>query len=158
MAKEKAVESVERVYTIPLRRGWSKAPANIRTNRAVNDIKRFLSKHVKVDDVKVSPRLNGLLWKRGSSRPPASVKVKVSVEEETVTARLPDEVVVEKKGESKGRLEGLKDKAKALQGGQSVSQAVKSDTAKSEPEKAEEKGETTKPGAKKEEAEAGGKA
>jgi len=48
MAKEKTSESVERIYIIPLRASWLKATSGKKTNRSVNVIKEFISKHMKV--------------------------------------------------------------------------------------------------------------
>jgi len=49
-------------------------------------------------------------------KPPSRIKVKVSVKDGVVTARLPEEIEI-KKEEKKGKLEGLKKKAEAIKKG-----------------------------------------
>ena len=119
MAKEKAEKVDERMYTIPLRREWQVVPAKKRANRTVRGIRSFVTKHTKAEDVKVSSRLNQLVWKHGIKNPPASVKVKVSIKEGVATARLPEEIVIEKKKEAKkpapkNKIEELKQKAEGM--------------------------------------------
>jgi large subunit ribosomal protein L31e len=123
MAKE--TDSAEKIYKIPLTRGWLKAPTKTRANRAVNDIKRYLEKHTKAEQVKVSQKVNELVWRKGIKNPPSSVRVKVIIKDGIATARLPDEKIIEKKVEKpKGRLEGLKEKAQAVQQGKPISQVA----------------------------------
>jgi large subunit ribosomal protein L31e len=134
MAKEKETP-VERVYTIPLRKGRSNTPAGKKANRSVNDVKRFVSRHLKTDDVRISTRLNALIWKRGNSKPPARVKVKVSVKEGIATARLSDEIVLEKKKEKKpepkNKIEELKQKAEEMKAGKDAAKKdIKEDAIK----------------------------
>lgn len=80
-------EKKERVYVIPLRRAFQKAPIYKRTKRAVNEIRNFIYRHMKVDDVRIGSKLNELLWKQGNQNPPAKVKVK--------TRRIEDHAQVE---------------------------------------------------------------
>ena len=156
MPKEKPVEFQERVYTIPLRKAWMKVPSGKRAGRTVNEIRRFLYRHMKVQEVKTSQKLNELLWKRGDGRPPASVKVKIGMEKDTIIARLPDELVIKEEKKDKGRLEGLKERAKSMRGGKPVSGAAepekpgrKQEKAKPDDETAEKQQEDQKPEKKK---------
>lgn len=71
MADEK-----ERIHVIPLRRAFLKAPIYKRTKRAVNEIRIYISRHMKVNDVRIGSKLNELLWKNGNENPPSKVKVK----------------------------------------------------------------------------------
>jgi len=143
MAKEKEISSsgiADRIYTIPLKKGWLNTRAQGRTNRSVNEIKRFLVRHLKTDDVRISGRLNELVWKRGNSKPPASVKVKVSLKEGIATARLPDEIVIEKKSkkpEPKNKIEELKQKAEDLKAGKKDESKKEADTKAAEQKKEE---------------------
>lgn len=120
MAKEKSAIPGDRIYTIPLRRSWSGVPAGQRANRAVNEIKGFLVKHMNAEDVRLSEKLNKLIWSKGNSKPPAKVKVKVSVKEGLAAARLPDEIIIEKKEDKKkpaapqNKIEELRQKAEAM--------------------------------------------
>lgn len=91
----------ERVYTIPLRSKWVEKPRVARANVSVGAIQFFLKKHMKTDDVKMSPLLNERIWARGAKKPPAFAKVKVVVDEKgIVTAMLPEETleITEKRG------------------------------------------------------------
>lgn len=85
--KEKEVpkEKPPKVYTIPLRDAFS-APKKKRASKAVLVIKKYLKRHVKSDDVKISAKLNEALWSRGIEKPPRSIKVKVAEEEGVLTA------------------------------------------------------------------------
>jgi len=106
MAEEKAGE---RIYTIPLRREWLKQTRVQRANRAVRAVQAFLIRHMKASEVKISPKLNELIWKSGAKKPPARVRVKARKDSKgVVTAQLPEEI--ETKEESKGKLSGLKEK------------------------------------------------
>jgi large subunit ribosomal protein L31e len=112
MAKETKTEAVtgERIYTIPLRKEWLKATRNKRGSRAVSTLRNFLFRHMKAGDVKISQRLNEKIWVRGIQKPPSKIKIKASMKDDVVTARLPEEMVIEKDDGKKGKIEGLKDR------------------------------------------------
>ena len=76
--------ALERTYTIPLRKGWLKAPRYRRAKKAVNTLKEFLVKHMKSEDVRVMPELNLEIWKHGMQNPPSRVKVNVSKDDKGV--------------------------------------------------------------------------
>ena len=67
----------ERVYTIPLREA-KRVPRWRRSKRAMSEIKSYLSKHMKtpVEDVKIDPGLNEVIWARGNQKPPLKVRVR----------------------------------------------------------------------------------
>ena len=67
----------ERTYNIPLRKGFSKVSIFKKTNRAVSEVKKFISKHMKSDNVKIGKTLNEELWAKGIKNPPHHVKVTV---------------------------------------------------------------------------------
>jgi len=77
----------EKLYTIPLK-DVLKVPTPKRTNRAVKEIRKFLIKHTKVKNVKLDKSINESLWIKGSKNPPRSIKVKVSLEEDTLKVTL----------------------------------------------------------------------
>jgi len=131
-----ATKVSERVYTIPLRSEWLKVPRNKRAKRAKSAIQQFLVKHLHASDVKISQMLNETLWVRGIEKPPAKVKVKVSIDDKgVVTARLPEEAILkgalEKKESKKGIMERAKDKVQ--------------ETPETKPEKEEKQAEEIKP-------------
>ena len=66
----------ERIYTIPLRKEFMKAPSYKKTKRALTAIKAFLIRHMKAEDVKIGKYLNLELWKHGRQNPPPRIKIK----------------------------------------------------------------------------------
>jgi large subunit ribosomal protein L31e len=112
MARKKFNEEseFERVFTVPLRREWLKQTRKQRSPRAVRAIQDFMVRHMHAKDVKISEKLNEAIWKRGTKKPPASIKVKAKREKTgLVFARLPEEIEL-KKEEKKGKLGVLKEK------------------------------------------------
>ena len=71
-------EETERVYTIPLRNVKS-IKRTIRAPRAIREIKSFLIKHMKADDVKIDASINEKVWERGIKKIPSKIKVKAVV-------------------------------------------------------------------------------
>ncbi len=69
----------EQIYTIPLRvvKGTSKPN---RANRAINEIKKYLVRHMKSDpsQIKIDKSLNEKMWERGRENPPSSVRVRAA--------------------------------------------------------------------------------
>jgi large subunit ribosomal protein L31e len=112
----------ERVYNIPLRRKFLKAPRYKRTNRAVTALREFIIRHMKSDDIRIGKQLNQELWKNGIKNPPHHVKVTL-IKEDTgiVTAELfghkfdePTKDDIEKMKEGKKKKEEKEDKKKEL--------------------------------------------
>ena len=92
MADTKAIK-IEREYIIPLRRAWVNVPEYKRARKAVMTIKKFIARHMKVDDrniknVKLDVYLNNEIWFRGHSKPPAKIKVKAIKEGDIVKVEL----------------------------------------------------------------------
>ncbi|MEK6893883.1 MAG: 50S ribosomal protein L31e [Nanoarchaeota archaeon] len=86
---ETQTNKLEREYTIPLRKEWTKVPSYKRTAKAVKAIKEFIAKHMKVTNrdlnlVKIDSYLNNEVWYRGSATPPARVTVKATKHGEEV--------------------------------------------------------------------------
>jgi len=92
---------MERIYNIPLRKEYQKAPSYKHSSKAMRAIKEFILKHTKADDVKVGKYLNQLIWKNGPKNPPHKVNVKVVVEEKIAKVELVDAPVEEVKEEKK---------------------------------------------------------
>ena len=84
MAKTETKNVLERTYTIPLRKEYSKVPGWRKTKKAVTALKQFLSKHMKSEDVKLGKALNDNLWKNGIKNPPHKVKVSVTKDDKGV--------------------------------------------------------------------------
>jgi len=66
---------MERKYIIPLRQEWLKVPIYSRTRRAVKAVQKFISKHMKTEDVRIGKYLNLKLWERGNRHPPHKIEV-----------------------------------------------------------------------------------
>ncbi len=69
-------KSLERIYNVPLRKEYMKAPRWNRTKKAVTALRQFLAKHMKSEEVQLSIELNEAMWKHGIKNPPHHVKVK----------------------------------------------------------------------------------
>lgn len=93
----------ERILTIPLRSEVLKANRTVKTERAVQTVRREVAKHLKIDDVRLSPLLNETLWAHSRERPPGSLRVKVEVKEGRAMVRLPEEMAVVDKGKGAAR-------------------------------------------------------
>ncbi len=76
--------AIERVYNVPLRKGYMKAPMYRRTKKAVNTLRTFVARNMKVseDDVKLGKYVNLELWKHGIKNPPHHIKVNVKKDDE----------------------------------------------------------------------------
>lgn len=93
MAKKKEDKKssivLERVYNVPLRKEFAKAPRWNRAKKATKALKEFLAKHMKSEDVKIGKYLNEELWKHGIKNPPHHVKVEAKKDSNgRVTAEL----------------------------------------------------------------------
>ncbi len=69
---------VERVYTIGIRQKMKKYPRWLRAKKSVKYVRKFLSRHMKVDpdNVKIDASINEKLWERGAEKPPARIRVR----------------------------------------------------------------------------------
>lgn len=120
MAK-KEEKKLERVYNVPLRKGWLKVPKYKRAKKAVKTLREFLIRHMKPAEdekgrlkLKIGKMANLDIWKHGIKNPPHHLQVKVTKDSDgTVRAELvgfeyKDEKKVEKK--EKGKVEAIKEK------------------------------------------------
>lgn len=81
----------EQIYVIPLR-DVKRAPRWKRSNKAVKDIREFLVKHMKSEDVKLDRSINEKVWDRGSEKPPRKIRVRaMKFEDGQVQAELAEE-------------------------------------------------------------------
>jgi len=74
-------DDAERVYTIPLGKVLL-SPDNRRAMRAINMIREFARRHMKVQEIKIDQALSHEIWARGIRRPPRKVRVRMSKTEE----------------------------------------------------------------------------
>ncbi|MEM1583969.1 MAG: 50S ribosomal protein L31e [Nitrososphaerota archaeon] len=88
---------IEREYVIPLRDAYE-ASRTRRARRAINIIKEFARRHMKAEIVKISNKVNSLIWSRGIKKPPRRIKVVMRKDKEgVVEVLLPAEAKEEKK-------------------------------------------------------------
>ncbi len=73
--------NLERNYVVPLRQYWRMAPRYKRAKRAVNGLRRFVIRHMKVSEVKIGKELNDFILERGQRKPPARVQVTIVKED-----------------------------------------------------------------------------
>lgn len=73
--KEKLQKEDERIYTIPLRDAF-KVPKTRRAKKAINLIREFLKRHIKMENIKIDSSLNEKIWERGIEKPPRKIKIK----------------------------------------------------------------------------------
>ncbi len=106
----------EKLFVIPLRKEFLKAPKYKRTKKAKTALREFVSKHMKVslNNVKISIDLNLFLWSRGKKNPVSKIKVKIIKIDENVYVQLVDHDFDLPKKETKETLKekllGKKDK------------------------------------------------
>lgn len=81
----------ERIYIIPLR-DVKRTPRWKRANTAIKDIRRYLEKHMKSDEVKLDRSINERVWERGSQKPPSRIRIRaMKLEDGQVQAELAEE-------------------------------------------------------------------
>lgn len=105
MAEKDTGKELERIYVIPLRRAKI-GPTSRAVPRAIDDVRIFLTKHMKVEQKKVwiDDSLNKQLWSYGKFWVPSKIRVRaVKFEDGVVEATLPE------LGEKKSRREFLKE-------------------------------------------------
>ncbi len=99
--------AIERIYNIPLRKEFQKAPKYRRAAKAMIALREFIAKHMRadLDSVKIGEYANLALWKRGMQYPPHHIKIKaVKADDGKVTAELvgaPEKKVAEQKEKKK---------------------------------------------------------
>lgn len=81
----------EQIFVIPLR-DTKKAPRWKRSARAIKDIRGYLAKHMKSDDVKLDSNINEKVWEKGSEKPPRKIRIRaMKFEDGQVQAELAEE-------------------------------------------------------------------
>ena len=80
---EEEIEVVEeKIYTIPLRHVWTVTPRGKRAPRAVRDVRDFVSRHMKAEEVSISNEINSALWSRSINKPPRKITVRAVKDKE----------------------------------------------------------------------------
>lgn len=95
-----AQEGVSRIYTINLGKAQL-TPRYRRTDRVVNMIREFASRHMKTDEVKLDQELNRQVWKKGKANPPRRLRVRMIKDEDGVVIVSPYEEATKKENDEK---------------------------------------------------------
>jgi large subunit ribosomal protein L31e len=80
---EEEIEVVEeKIYTIPLRHVWVVTPRGKRAPRAVRDVRNFVARHMKAEEVAMSNEVNSAIWSRSINKPPRRITVRAVKDKE----------------------------------------------------------------------------
>src|SRR5208282_4419450 len=80
---EEEIEVVEeRTYTIPLHHVHVVTPRVRRAPRSVRDVRAFIARHMRAEEVSISNEVNELLWARSINKPPRRIKVRAVKDKE----------------------------------------------------------------------------
>ncbi len=74
---DKTTTELERIYTIPLRDAKDLVRSR-RADNAVRDVKRFLTRHMKSDQIWLDNEVNELLWSRGKYHIHSRIRVRAT--------------------------------------------------------------------------------
>jgi large subunit ribosomal protein L31e len=86
-----ADNELERIYTIPLRKVKA-GSRNGRTDRAVRQVRAFLTQHMKSEDIWIDDAVNRAIWARGKYNVPSKLRVRaVKFDDGVVEVSLPEE-------------------------------------------------------------------
>ena len=81
----------EQIYVIPLR-DVKRAPRWKRSPRAIKEIRAFLEKHMKSEDIKLDKSINEKVWEHGCEKPPRKIRIRaMKFEDGQVQAELAEE-------------------------------------------------------------------
>ncbi|MGA2625787.1 MAG: 50S ribosomal protein L31e [Candidatus Bathyarchaeia archaeon] len=72
----------EKIYTISLRHVWVVTPRGKRAPRAVRDVRAYVARHMKAEEVAISNEVNSELWARSINKPPRKITVRAVKDKE----------------------------------------------------------------------------
>jgi len=80
---EEEIEVVEeKTFTIPVGRlGYATDRAH-RSPKAVRDVRAYVARHMKADEVSISNEINQALWEKGINKPPRKITVRAVKDKE----------------------------------------------------------------------------
>lgn len=81
--KEEKKEEEGTLFTIPLTDALSSARRR-RSSKAIRTIKKFIERHMKPERIVLTEEVNEAIWARGMKRPPRSIQVRATKDEEGV--------------------------------------------------------------------------
>jgi len=81
--EEEEVEVVEeKVYTIPISKLGYATDRGHRTPKAVRDVRNYVSRHMRADEVSISNEINEAIWERSINKPPRKIVVRAVKDKE----------------------------------------------------------------------------
>lgn len=81
----------EQIYIVPLKM-TKRVPRWKRGNRAIREIRDFLSRHMGSDAIKLDRSINERVWSRGIEKPPSRIRIRaMKFEDGEVQAELAEE-------------------------------------------------------------------
>lgn len=105
---DKATQELERIYTIPLREVKS-SPRNHQADRAIRHIKKYLTRHMKSEEIWIDASVNEKIWARGMYTTPSKIRVRARrFDDGVVEVSLPE---VETKASIRGEIKKRQEKA-----------------------------------------------
>ena len=133
---------LERIYTVPLRKGFVESARHRRTKKALCVLKTFLKKHFKAEDVKIGEKLNAKMWEKGAKNPPGKVTITGFKEDDNIVkVELKGHKYVDKTKKEEVKKEGIAAKLQEKLGGMAPKKkrSKKADKEEAVEEKKEEK-------------------
>jgi len=80
---EEEIEVVEeKIFTIPVGRLGYATDRGHRSPKAVRDVRAYVARHMKADEVSISNEINQELWGRGINKPPRKITVRAVKDKE----------------------------------------------------------------------------
>jgi large subunit ribosomal protein L31e len=94
-------DTLARIYTINFSKAWL-TPKHKRTDRVINMIKEFATKHMKSTQIKIDQELNRYIWEKGKTNPPRKVRVRIiKDEDDQVIVSLYEDIALDKETREK---------------------------------------------------------
>ena len=80
---EEEIEVVEeKIYTIPIGRLGYATDRGHRSPKAVRDVRAYVARHMRADEVSISNEINQAIWGRGINKPPRKITVRAVKDKE----------------------------------------------------------------------------
>ncbi len=74
----------ERIYTVPLRKAYWTGSRLRRANRAVRILQKFVTRHMKPEELLIQPEVNEHIWSRGIQKPPRRIRIRATKNDENL--------------------------------------------------------------------------
>ncbi|MGQ4914860.1 MAG: 50S ribosomal protein L31e [Candidatus Asgardarchaeia archaeon] len=74
---------VDRIYTVPLS-DVIYVPHYKRAKKAISILRKFVTRHMKPDELIIDPKVNEYIWKNGIKRPPRRIRIRATKDTEGI--------------------------------------------------------------------------